>query len=263
VPAEPIHLAFYDAQGTLINEYYSRPAGTKVEKSDDKHDLPRARARKGWNRFVWDMRVKPLPKVIGNDPVAGAVVYGPKVAPGSYTVKLTVAGQTHTQPLTIVKDAFADASQADMDAQFTMLMRIYNRMGDTIATINQMRDVRAQLDGMQKRLARNPQHAELAKEAAALRDRVLELEKQLQIPDLKPGWPGMMNHGTKLLAKLSGISDAVSVGNYRPTDQAVEVFNSLGEDIDEVFGSMHGLTSGDIAAFAKKVSAAGVGNVIV
>ena len=263
VPAEPIHLAFYDAQGTLINEYYSRPAGTKVEKSDDKHDLPRARARKGWNRFVWDMRVKPLPKVIGNDPVAGAVVYGPKVAPGSYTVKLTVAGQTHTQPLTIVKDAFTDASQADMDAQFTMLMRIYNRMGDTIAAINQMRDVRAQLDGIQKRLARNPQHAELAKEAAALRDRVLELEKQLQIPDLKPGWPGMMNHGTKLLAKLSGITDAVSVGNYRPTDQAVEVFNSLGEDIDEVFGSMHGLTSGDIAAFTKKVSAAGVGNVIV
>jgi hypothetical protein len=226
-------LAFFDAKGTLINEYYSRPAGTKVEKSEDKHDLPRARAKQGWNRFIWDMRVKPLPKLIGNDPVAGAVVYGPKVTPGTYTVKLTVAGTTHTQPLTIVKDSFADANQADMEAQFTMLMRIYNRMGDTVAAINQMRDLRAQLDGMQKRLARTPQHAELAKEAAALRDRVLATEKLLQIPDLKPGWPGTMNHGTQLLAKLGVINDAVSVGNYRPTDQAVEVFNSLGEDIDE------------------------------
>jgi len=102
----------------------------------------------------------------------------------------------------------------------------------------------------------------LATEAKALYDKVLEVEKEIQVPDLKPGWPGQMNHGTKLFAKLGAIADAVSVGNYRPTDQAVAVFSNMSEEIDEVFSRMRGLASGEIAAFAKKVAAAGVGNVV-
>jgi hypothetical protein len=72
-----------------------------------------------------------------------------------------------------------------------------------------------------------------------------------------------MNHGTKLLAKLGGIADAVSVGNYRPTDQAVEVFNGMSEDVNEAVTSVRSLASGDIAAFAKKVAAAGVGSIVL
>ena len=261
-PTTPIRLAFYDTKGTLINEFYSRPEGTKVEKSDDKHDLRRTSAKAGWNRFIWDMRVKALPKIIGSDPIAGSLMYGPKVAPGQYMVELTVDGQVGRQPLTIVADSYSDASQADLDAQFELLMRIYHRTGDAVTAINQMRDVRAQLDGWHKRLARNPKTAALAEQAASLRDQVLAVEKEIQVPDLKPGWPGQMNHGTKMLAKLGSIADAVAVGNYRPTDQAVAVFDSLSENIDEVFSRMQGLVSGEIADFGKKISAAGVNSVI-
>jgi photosystem II stability/assembly factor-like uncharacterized protein len=261
--SEPIRLAFYDAKGTLINEFFSRPEGTKVEKSDDKHDLRRTTANAGWNRFVWDMRIKALPKIVGKDPVAGSLIYGPKVPPGQYTVQLTAGGQTLTQSFTIVKDAYAtDATQEDLEAQFKMLMQIYNRTGETVAMLNHMRDVRAQLDGWHKRLGRDAATAHLATEAKALYDKVLEVEKEIQVPDLKPGWPGQMNHGTKLFAKLGAIADAVSVGNYRPTDQAVAVFSNMSEEIDEVFSRMRGLASGEIAAFAKKVAAAGVGNVV-
>lgn len=261
-PAEPIRLAFYNAKGELINEFYSRPEGTKVEKSDDKHDLPRCMAKGGWNRFIWDMRVKPLPKIVGSDPIAGAIMYGPKVPPGQYTVELTVAGKTSTQTLSIIPDIFSDASQTDLEAQYQMLMRIHASTGETVAAINQARDVRAQLDGWHKRLARNPETAALAQEAAELRARVLEAEKALHVPDVKPGWPGQMNHGTKLLAKLGGIADAVSVGNYRPTDQAVEVFNGMSEDVNEAVTSVRSLASGEVAAFAKKVAAAGVSTIV-
>jgi hypothetical protein len=259
--AEPIRLAFYDSKGTLVNEFFSRPEGTKVEKSDDKHDLRRTTANAGWNRFIWDMRVKPLPKIVGKDPISGALIYGPKVAPGQYTVELTVGGQKFTQTLSIVPDAFSDASQEDLEAQFNMLMQIYNRTGDAVKALNQMRDARAQLDGLNKRLAAT--HPELAAQASALRAKVLELEKQITVPDVKPGWPGQMNHGTKLFAKLGSIADAVSVGNYRPTDQAVASFSNMSEDLDEVLSGMRGLASGELADFAKKVAAAGVGSVIL
>ncbi|MFN5059260.1 MAG: WD40/YVTN/BNR-like repeat-containing protein [Chloroflexota bacterium] len=259
--AEPIRLAFYDSKGGLVNEFFSRPEGTKVEKSDDTHDLRRTTANAGWNRFIWDMRVKALPKIVGKDPIAGSLIYGPKVTPGKYTVELTVGGQKFTQSLTIVADAFSDASQEDLEAQFNMLMQIYNRTGDAVKALNQMRDTRAQLDGLNKRLAAT--HPELAAQASALRAKVLELEKQITVPDVKPGWPGQMNHGTKLFAKLGAIADAVSVGNYRPTDQAVASFSNMSEDLDEVLSGMRGLASGEIADLAKKVAAAGVGNIIL
>lgn len=258
----PIRLAFYDAKETLINEFYSRPEGTKVEKSDDKHDLRRATANAGWNRFIWDMRVKPLSKIVGSDPIAGSVIYGPKVTPGQYTVQLTDRDHNITQALTIVPDAYSDAPQADLDAQFNMLMQIYNRTGDAVAMLNQMRDMRAQLDGWHKRLGRDPKTVALAAKAAELRDNVLAVEKEIQVPDLKPGWPGEMNHGTKLFAKLRGIADAVSVGNYRPTDQAVAVFSNISEDIEEVFSRMRVLNSGEIAEFSKQIAASGVSNVV-
>lgn len=74
----PIRLNFYDTKGTLINEFYGCPEGTKVEKLDDKHDLRRTTANAGWNRFIWDMRVKPLPKIVGSDPIALPSFMAPK-----------------------------------------------------------------------------------------------------------------------------------------------------------------------------------------
>ena len=259
----PIRLAFYDAKGTLINEFHSRLEGTKLEKSDDKHELRRATANAGWNRFIWDMRVEPLPKIVGSDPIAGSVIYGPKVTPGRYTVELTGGNHCLTQVLTIVPDAYSDASQADLDAQFTLLMQIYTRTGDVVAILNQMRDMRAQLDGWHKRLSRDSKTSGLAAKAAELREKVLAVEREIQVPDLKPGWPGELNHGTKLLAKLRGIAGAVSVGNYRPTDQAVAVFSYISEEFDGVCGRMRALKSVEVTEFSKQVAASGVSNIFI
>ncbi len=262
-PSTPIRLNFYDTKGTLINEFYSCPQGTKVKKLDDKHDLRRTTANAGWNRFLWDMRVKPLPKIVGSDPIAASVIYGPKITPGQYIVQLTLADCSLTQVLTVVPDAYSDAAQADLDAQFTLLMQIYTYTGDAITILNQMRDVRAQLDGWHKRLGRDPKTVGLAAKAAELRDNVLAMEKEIQVPDLKPGWPGEMNHGTKLFAKLRGIADAVSVGNYRPTDQALAVFGEISKDIDEVVRRMRVLNAGEIASFSKQVAESGVPTVFI
>ena len=259
----PIRLAFYDAKGTLINEFHSRLEGTKLEKSDDKHELRRATANAGWNRFIWDMRVKPLPKIVGSDPISCSVIYGPKVTPGRYTVELTGGDHSLTQVLTIVPDAYSDASQADLDAQFTLLMQIYTLTGDVVAMLNQMRDMRAQLDGWHKRLSRDSKTSGLAAKATELREKVLAVERELQVPDLKPGWPGELNHGTKLLAKLRGIAGAVSVGNYRPTDQAVAVFSYISEEFDGVCGRMRALKSVEVTEFSKQVAVSDVSNIFI
>src|SRR5262249_28496175 len=73
----------------------------------------------GLNRLVWDMRiVKPslLPRAIiwGNS-------QGPKVAPGTYTVRIKFAGQTLTEAFEVRPNPNAGATAEDLKKQYDLL----------------------------------------------------------------------------------------------------------------------------------------------
>jgi hypothetical protein len=66
-------------------------------------------AAAGMHRFVWDLRPEPPAGGRGRGGRGGGGGGGgrggpPPVAPGSFSVKLTVNGQSHTQPLTVKAD---------------------------------------------------------------------------------------------------------------------------------------------------------------
>ncbi|MBA4067144.1 MAG: glycosyl hydrolase [Isosphaera sp.] len=79
----------------------------KDEDEDDEEDGPPKRKlepKPGLNRFVWDLThdgATVIPKAAVDMGSAGARV---PVAPGTYTVRLTAAGQTLTQPVKVVAD---------------------------------------------------------------------------------------------------------------------------------------------------------------
>ncbi len=57
-------------------------------------------AAAGMHRFVWDFRPQPPTGGRGGGGRGGQ----PPVAPGPYSVRLTVNGQSYTQPLTVRPD---------------------------------------------------------------------------------------------------------------------------------------------------------------
>jgi hypothetical protein len=71
---------------------------------------------------------------------------GPMAAPGKYTVRLTVDDQAFTQPLTIVKNPKADASDADLSAAFQFQLRIRDDISKTSTTVNKLEWMRKQID---------------------------------------------------------------------------------------------------------------------
>src|SRR5204862_8131962 len=99
----------------------------------------RSNARAGLNRVPWDLRYDPPrliamrttppenphiweePRFRGQDtrPVTHwgleAAQVGPIVVPGKYTVKLTVDGQSSTQPVEIEREPKGPTAQADLD----------------------------------------------------------------------------------------------------------------------------------------------------
>ena len=68
-------------------------------------------------------------------------------------------------------------------------MTIRDKVTTTHKVVNQMRDVRAQLKGWRERIAGLESAAGIIDAAKSLEEQVLEVEKELMIPDTRAGWP--------------------------------------------------------------------------
>lgn len=256
-PAEPIRLTFRDAAGETIREFTSRQADDPPEAKER-----RVPAQAGWNRFVWDMRHAPATKIEGTDPACKEAIPGPLVAPGSYTVTLTVAESEQVQPFQIVKPRDVTATQEDLEAQHDLLLRIHRQVDRATTALNHMRDLRAQLDLWAKRTRDREGGAEVAAAAEALRDQVLEIEKTILVPDLRAGWEAH-NFGVRLLDKLGGLAEGVAVGDYRPTDSAEEVLGDLQSRLDEQLAAFDTLVADEVPKFNARLAKAKLDAVLV
>jgi hypothetical protein len=250
-------LTFHDASGETIRAFSSR--------KDD--DPPQAKERRvpaqvGWNRFVWDLRHAPATRIEGTDPPCKEPIAGPMVAPGEYTVTLTVGATKLTRPFRVLKSENVAATQADLDAQHDLLLRIHRQVDRTTTAINRMRDLRAQLDGWAKRTRDRDGSVEVATAAEALRDAVHEIEKTLLVSDLRCDWE-TYNYGVRLLGKLTALAADVSLGDYRPTDVADEVLSEVQSRIDEQITAFERLLANDLPAFNTRLTEAKLGAVLV
>jgi hypothetical protein len=169
---------------------------------------------------------------------------------------LKIGEHEKTQSFNVLKPADVDTPQADLDAQYDLAMRIHDQLDLTAKTINRMRDLRAQLDGLAKRTKERDGAAEISSEAEKLKERVLDIEKRLEVPDLRSGWADRINNGIRLFEKLASLMNDVELGDYRPTDAAQEHFTDLKGRIDAVIADFDALIAGDLASFNGKAAEA-------
>jgi hypothetical protein len=209
------------------------------------------------------MRYPNATKIEGKDPPAEMEIEGPIVAPGNYQVTLSIGEQRYTQAFAIIKQPGVAATSDDLQAQFDTLMRFHHKINQTIGAINRMRDLRGQLDGWATRAASLPNGKPIADAARQLKDKVLEIEKTLLIPDLRPGWADNLNQGVRLLDKLLQLPSVVELGDYRPTDAAHAVFAHLSEQIDAKIDQFNQLAETELAQLNAHIAEAQIGAVVL
>jgi len=247
-----LSLEFKDAEGNLIRKYTQEP-------DDDKAKGPFVSAKEGWHRFVWNLRYPNVSSVKGDDAAAKESIPGAVVPPGEYSVCLTADGKSEEQQLLVVKDYGVEATDEDLQEQFKLYKAITDKCEQTVQVINQMRDLREQLNGLTERL----DDESLTSELQSLAETVLSIEVMLAVPDLRTGGTDTTNTGERLLSQLSGLPPAVYLGDYRPTVQAQEVFDTISAEIDEQIGRFLAFLKTDLSAFNVKAEAANIPLVLV
>jgi hypothetical protein len=213
-----VTLTITEANGKIIKQFSSESEGNAS---------PSTRA--GMNRFFWDTR---YPGTL-MPPSAGAlngfksVDYSPPelpiAPPGRYIVRLSVEGQAYEQPFEIRKDPRVKASDADLRAQFDLMVDLRDRFSEVADTVIRIREVRAQLDG---------HRAELPEGSRVKADGILEQFRQIE--GILTIWMGSQAHPMMwgppgLTEKLSSLSSAVGDADAKPTESMYAVFEDLSE----------------------------------
>ncbi len=253
-PAGPVTITIHDAQGTVVRTL----AGTK---------------RAGVNRAHWDLRGEPTAELR----LRTAPLYQPRNAPGpdgraanlgrlsllmppgTYSVKLSVGGREHSQPLEVRKDPHSGGTEADIEAQMRLLQNVRRDLGTGVAAVNQIESVRSQLDAF----SRVFEDADVRKATAALGQALIDLEMPLYDVRLTPTGQDGVRYGARLLSKLNYLANGLASNDFRPTDQQVEVQRILADELRGHLARLDEVLARDVAAFNELVRSKHVGTIVV
>jgi photosystem II stability/assembly factor-like uncharacterized protein len=251
----PITLEILDQRGQVIRQYPpKRQPGEEAGDDEGFGFRPPERGlptEAGLNRFVWDLRYEGATRV-PRSPLWGGSTDGPEALPGKYQVRLTVNGKQYTAPLEIVPDPRLKVTQQDLEKQFDLLLKIRDRVTQAHDTVNQIRDIRAQITALNKRLENQPQAKAVAEAGKQLDKKMTEVEEVLIQTKAKSG-QDVLNYPIRLNNYLVALGGVVESADSAPTQASYEVFNMLSKQLDEQLGKWKQILSTDVPAYNEVV----------
>jgi hypothetical protein len=257
---EEIALEILDADGKLVKKY------SNVEKKDEGPGDPEEEdfrpprgadklpVEAGLNHFVWDLRYEDATKFPGLIMWAGSVD-GPTAAPGKYTARLTVAGQSQTQTFTVRPDPRVKTRPEDYAAQMALALQLRDKLSAVNQAVIEIREAK-------KELARYEKEDGVKDAAKALDKKLAEVEEALYQTKLKAG-EDALNFPIKLNNKLAALKGAVEESDAAPTRQEQMVYEDLATQSNAELEKLKKLMEGDLPAFNKQVRDANIPAVAV
>lgn len=265
--AEDLSLEFLDSAGKSIRKFSTKDKPEAAAGGGDDDDGPRAgpparvTAEAGLNRFIWDMRHEDAVGFPGLIMWAGSV-RGPRLAPGNYQVKLTVAGKTLAQPFALKKDPRIETTPEDFAKQLSLSMELRDKLTETHKAILTIRDARTQINAIADRYKTEPSAKAIAELAKSLTAKLTAVEEELYQTKNRSG-QDPLNYPIKLNNKLAALSGVVQSADAAPTDQSYQVHEELATRINAQLSKLSGILKADVPAFNKAVRDANVPAVLV
>jgi len=182
--------------------------------------------RRGLSRVTWSMRLPP-PHVPTAASIAGGATVGPRVLPGTYTLKLTKDTAVYTMQLPVVADPRAHYTDADRQAALALAMRINATLADMTYTVDRMNAVRQALDARARQL---PAKDALIARLTAASGAVDDLRKK--IVATKEG--GMITGEQRLREYITDLYGGVIFYDGPPSATEVQNADALARELVDV-----------------------------
>jgi photosystem II stability/assembly factor-like uncharacterized protein len=217
----------FDAQGKLVDT------------------LP-PNSRRGVSRVEWAMRLKP-PRVPPAATAAFEAAQGPRVVPGTYTIKMTRGTETYATQFVVEQDPRAKFTSADRQLEFDAAMRVYNFLSDMSFDADRISGMH---DALLERTARVKNDVALAKRLQQAADSMDELRKK--IVSTKEG--GAVTGEIRIREKTTELYGDILNYEGRPTDYQSARIDSLKKELADVSAQFDAFASKDLPAINKSLA---------
>jgi hypothetical protein len=218
----------------------------------------------GMHRFPWDLRYADPPTlnygysgtpldyreytlswhaIPGRTPRTTLV--GPMVLPGTYTAKLTVNGQSYTQPIEVVQDPRITVPAAALAAQFRLQQRMVAGIAATYHAVNYVQQLRAALAARATEAGKHPSGARVA-------TAVQTLDAALAPLETGPGGFGVAHRD------LGRRLNDMIVADFEPTPSVIAGVNAPCDAIDKSLDGLRRLQTMSIAGLSSTLARAGL-----
>ncbi|HJT18651.1 MAG TPA: glycosyl hydrolase [Thermoanaerobaculia bacterium] len=255
-PPAPPTTATVKTEGGLAEQEPSAQAEAAQQEEEETggrrgRDLDRLTGiTNGHNRVSWNLRMPEAKRFPGLVMWSGGT-QGPRVLPGTYTVRLTVGDQPpQTTTFVLKQDPRTKATPADLKAQFDFVQGVHEKLSEINGQVQKIMDVKKSLADIKKRSADNK---EVVNAANDLDKKITTIEEALyQTNNHSPEDP--LNFPIKLNDKLAGVADSAALGANPPTAQQIEVRDELYAQIDPELAKLKTIWDTDLPAFNKLVA---------
>jgi hypothetical protein len=213
----------------------------------------------GVNRVTWDLRgtLSSEVRLFTSPMYAPHIVAGAegRVAPGTarlsilhppgtYTVRLTVDGSVQTQQLVVRKDPNSAGTEADITAQIQVVGALRDDLNTAAAAVSRIESARIQLEA----LPRLTTDTAMRRAAGAMNQKLIDLEMNLVDLRLTGGGQDGVRFGSKLIAKIGYLANGMAGGDFKPTNQHLEVQQILADQLRTHLRALDALMTGDLVA---------------
>jgi photosystem II stability/assembly factor-like uncharacterized protein/DNA-binding FrmR family transcriptional regulator len=267
----PVKMQIVDEKGNVVREMNGMGASGINRASWDMHyDPPKLielRTTPPDNPHIWDE-----PRFQGKDfrPIthwgAAEAEVGPIAAPGKYTAKLTVDGETYAQPIEIIRDPKSTGSDSDLKATVDLQLRIRGDINHTSEMVNRLEWMRKQLNDVEKMLQSQKDKADLLKQVRAMDQKMETVEYKLVSKALTTSDDKYFIEAYKIYFHLiwlngevgTGAGDVAGGADYGPTDTAKGLLKDVEGDLATAEAEYKTLMEKDVPPFNRTLTEKGI-----
>ncbi|HLY51710.1 MAG TPA: hypothetical protein VKQ31_01755 [Steroidobacteraceae bacterium] len=206
-------------------------------------------SRRGLARVLWTMHLPP-PHVPPAVQIAFNSTQGPRLLPGTYTIRMTDNGKTYETKITVGLDRRVRWTMADRQAQFDAAMKVYTLFNDETGLFGRIAGLRAQVAAAARGL---PKNDALARRLAGFDQQLDRIRKEI----VATTEGGAITGEERLREHTDHLYGAITSWDGPPSAYQLENIAGLRGQLDEVSGELARVTGRELAAINAALKARG------